>query len=233
MVQVVSPVGDYADRYSALAIDANGGIHISYRSMLPDKLMYVTQSGDAWATETAGSVAGWETPISIAVDAQGNPWISHSELASGLKLATKQGGVWTNQIIDSHSHGTSIVLDSQNLPWIAYHSPGTADVRVAVPNLAAVNVEPFAANKLFVGAPFPNPSHGLVSLPIRVPATDSVRLTLFDIGGRMLSRIPELETQGGSRVVTWNPKDVESGVYFLRVESSSGIQETRQVTLIR
>ena len=233
--QVVSPIEESVDRFSSLTIDANGVLHIAYRTMLPSQLKYTTKSGAAWITETVDDIAGWQTPVSIDADAQGNPWISYSDPVNAkLKLATKQSGVWTTQIIDSNSSfGTSIVVDSHNFPWIAYHSPAAADLRVAIPNLAAVGVEPFAANDSFVGAPFPNPSRGAVSFAIRLPTTDSVRLTLFDVGGRMISRIPGQELQVGSRVVTWNPRDVESGVYFLRVESNSGIQETRQITVIR
>ena len=233
--EVVNPIVESVDRFSSITIDANGVLHIGYRTMSPSQLLkYATQSGAAWITEPVDDLAGYQVPISIDADAQGNPWISYSDpVDAKLKLATKQGGVWTTQIIDSNSYSTSIVVDSHNLPWIAYHSPAAADLLVAIPNLAAVGVEPFAANDSFVGAPFPNPSRGLVSLGIRLPTTDSVRLTLFDVGGRMISRIPGQELQVGSRVVTWNPRHIESGVYFLRVESNSGIQETRQITVIR
>jgi hypothetical protein len=232
--QVVSLIGENVGGYCSLAIDANGGFHISYLRRNPDQLKYAFKSGGAWTTEVVDA-AGWDT--SIDLDDQGNPWISYRDQANAdLKLATKLGGTWTTQTVDSEgSTGfkSSIALDFQNLPWIAYHSPSAGDLQVAIPNMLSVGVEPFVTSDSFVGAPFPNPSRGTVSLAIRTPNTDSVRLTLFDVGGRMIARIPEQELRGVSRVVTWNPQDVESGVYFLRVESSSGIQETRQITIIR
>ncbi|HET9887426.1 MAG TPA: T9SS type A sorting domain-containing protein, partial [bacterium] len=236
--EVVCEVGPNAGSHTSLAIDSNGNPHISYASRDQDNVdhvMYARKSGDIWSTEIVG---GFGIETSIDLDAQDQPWISYRDgtASSILKLATKQYGSWTIQTVDSNAPAgvsASMMLDSQDLPWIGYSSPSVGDIRVAIPNVGAVGVEPFVANDSFVGAPFPNPARGTVSLAIHVPHTDSVRLTLFDVGGRMISRIPGQEFQGGSRVVTWNPKDVESGVYFLRVESSSGIHETRQVTIIR
>lgn len=224
--------------YTSLAIDSNGNPHISYAFRDADNVdhvMYALKSGDVWTTEIVG---GFGVETSIDLDAKNQPWISYRDgtASSILKLATKQYGIWTIQTVDANEPtgvNPSIVLDSQDLPWIGYGSPSAADIKVAIPNVGAVGVEPFVAENSFVGSPFPNPSRGTISLAIRIPSTESVRLTLFDVGGRMISRIPGHELTGGSRVVTWSPKNVESGVYFLRVESSSGIQETRQVTVIR
>jgi hypothetical protein len=229
--EIVGSGGEFGG-YTSLAIDAEGNYHVSFTSRFPDQVVYAVKSGGAWTTEIVDDVIA--TQASIDVDALGNPWISY-RYSGVLLLATKQGGTWTTQIVDPNSQtgqSSTVVLDSKNLPWIGYFSQYSYDVLVAIPNSAALGVESFPSGDLFVGAPFPNPSRGTVSLAIRVPSLDSIRLTLFDVGGRMISRIPAQE-QGGSRIVTWNPQDVESGVYFLRVESSSGIQETRQLTIIR
>ena len=248
--EVVGPMGSAAvnntNWQTSLAIDSNGDYHISYLTRDVNSpgyyhLSYAVKSGGVWTIELPDPTndVGWYS--SLALDSQNRPWISYMEQQddwwdTNLRLATKQAGVWTHQIVDATERTgtfTSIALDSQGLPWIAYHSQTADQVQVAIPNPAAVGVEPFVGSEPLVGAPYPNPSRGAVTFSLQLPRTEAIRLTLFDIGGRMVSRLPAEEIQGGSRLLTWNPHGVESGVYFLRVESSSGIQETRQITMIR
>lgn len=233
--EFVDDVGSTSLRTS-LAIDALGNLHLSYFDGSPDNdLKYALKSGGVWTNETVDATGAVGIYNSLALDSQGNPRIAYSDNTnSDLKLASKHDGLWTIQTVDPFASSTgidpSIAIDSQGLPWIAYHGP---TLQIAIPNEGAVGVEAVSTSTNGVGFPYPNPSPGRISLAIQLPQRDLVVLTLYDLSGRVVSRRMPQQLSPGTSLVTWEPLKVGAGVYFLKIDSSSGIRETRSLTLLR
>jgi hypothetical protein len=73
---------------------------------------------------------------SIALDPQGNPFISYSDnTADDLKFAYKVLGVWVTEIVPDPSalvgEYTSLELDSQGQPHISYYDASAGDLKYA------------------------------------------------------------------------------------------------------
>ena len=83
----------------------------------------------------------------------------------------------------------------------------------------------------------PNPFNPTTSIRFDLPAASRVRLTIFDVNGRLVSTLADEDMQAGTKEVTWNGLDNEgrkaaSGVYFYRL-STPGQITSRKMILLR
>jgi hypothetical protein len=59
-----------------------------------------------------------------------------------------------------------------------------------------------------------------------------VRASVLDITGRRVAALLDEDVAAGRRELTWEPRSLAAGVYFLRLETAAGV-ETRPVLLTR
>jgi hypothetical protein len=140
--EVVDPGGRHS---ISIAADYYGIPHISYFSM-SNELKYAVWvgggagncfAGSNWDCETInGGIYGIHS--SIALDGTANPHILFSSQMEDLKYATKNGGSWTIETIDTTfpigppPFTGSIALDSADVPHVAYHDDVLSALKYAV-----------------------------------------------------------------------------------------------------
>ncbi|TMQ70505.1 MAG: T9SS type A sorting domain-containing protein [Candidatus Eisenbacteria bacterium] len=78
----------------------------------------------------------------------------------------------------------------------------------------------------------PNPTAGRTRIEYAIPVAGHVRLGVYDVQGRLLSRPIDEIRSAGHHVVAWEPGSRSSGLYFLRLEYG-GRRVTRNLVLIR
>ncbi len=130
----VNPVGttSAADTVG-LAVDPAGTPHIAYIDVVYLKIMYASWNGQGWsqeivANDTEGYQGTFERYLSLALDANGQPFISFYDGGSlSLKMAKKVGSAWQVEPVDGT--GTkwvgvynSIAVDGLGRPHISYMS---------------------------------------------------------------------------------------------------------------
>jgi hypothetical protein len=69
---------------------------------------------------------------------------------------------------------------------------------------------------------FPNPFNPSTSIRFELPITTSVKLQVYDVGGRLIDRLADETFEAGVHHVIWNGKDlkgrdVSSGIYFYQI----------------
>ena len=122
-----------------LTADANGGLHAVWGSQAGT--FYATGSSDPnagtqWTVEQVSATPPYGP--SIAVDANGNPWISYAttSAAGDLVVATKAAAGWTSEVAASgvgcSGCRTGIVVGGGGAPVVAYGDG--ADVMAAMPD---------------------------------------------------------------------------------------------------
>jgi photosystem II stability/assembly factor-like uncharacterized protein len=79
---------------------------------------------------------------------------------------------------------------------------------------------------------FPNPFQGLGTITYGLSQKGEVSLTLYDITGRMRKEIFKGNQKAGDHIYCLDIRDLPSGVYFLRAESSRQ-SETRKVVVTK
>ena len=104
--------------------------------------------------------------------------------------------------------------------------------------LAGVTPDPDIASLLPVlQGNYPNPFNPSTAIRFSLPAERSIRLGIFDAGGRLIRPLARGVYPAGSNEVEWNGRDesgrrAASGVYYCRLEVGA-FSQTGRMTLIR
>ncbi len=88
-----------------------------------------------------------------------------------------------------------------------------------------------------LGRAYPNPFNPTVSLDYVLPAAGDVRLSVYDVNGRLVRRLVMEEKASGVHTAVWNARDdtgegVSTGVYFVRLRFGN-VVDTRKIVLLK
>ena len=140
-IQTVDAQGDVGPE-SSLALDSHRYPHISYFDRANYDLKYIRWNGYFWISDTIDAVGYVGKYTSIALDSNDRPHISYYNETDGgtdghLKYIHFDGNQWNNVTIDTGKYtglGTSISIDSNDIPHIAYHDWYKKDLKYAYIN---------------------------------------------------------------------------------------------------
>ena len=79
---------------------------------------------------------------------------------------------------------------------------------------------------------FPNPFNPTTTIEYGLPVTAHVRLEIYDITGRLVSRLVNRQQSAGRHNVTFDASSLSSGLYLYRIEAGNFVQ-TRKLTLLK
>jgi hypothetical protein len=68
---------------------------------------------------------------------------------------------------------------------------------------------------------YPNPFNPTTTISYQLPKSSFVKLTIYDISGRLVDKLIDEKKNAGYYSVEWNAENVCSGVYFYRIEAGS------------
>ncbi len=134
----VDSIGDVG-LYSALAIDANDALHVSYYDSANGDLKYTTNASGAWMAATIDSVNDTGRSTDIFIDPLGYVHISYQDYTNkDIRYATNSSGSWINELVDATGdlgyRGTSIGIDSTGAAWISFYLEEGGGGRLLVAN---------------------------------------------------------------------------------------------------
>jgi len=79
---------------------------------------------------------------------------------------------------------------------------------------------------------YPNPFNLETELSYQLPKESEVTLEIYDLKGRLVSNLIHLYQNAGYYSVNWNPRDICSGLYIVRLEAGDFVS-IRKCTLIK
>ncbi len=84
-----------------------------------------------------------------------------------------------------------------------------------------------------IGQLYPNPFNPVISIPISLPYEMDTRIQVFDIQGRHVATLlNENHMVAGNHIINWNANDFASGVYFIQIQTSAGV-DVRKAYLVK
>jgi hypothetical protein len=83
-----------------------------------------------------------------------------------------------------------------------------------------------------MGYPNPNPFNPVTRVPYTVPATQRVRVAVYDVAGRLVVELVNEVKEPGDYVAEWNAANLASGIYFYRLDAG-GRSTVRRATLLK
>jgi len=78
---------------------------------------------------------------------------------------------------------------------------------------------------------YPNPFNPTTSIGYALPFSAHVKLTIHDILGREIAILVSEEQTAGWKEVTWNAKDVSSGIYFYKLTTNNFVEIKKMMVL--
>lgn len=80
-------------------------------------------------------------------------------------------------------------------------------------------------------SPAVNPVVGSAAVNFSTPVTGHAMVQVFDLAGRSVQTLLNGEVAAGSHSVNWSTEDISSGVYFVRLTTTSGTVSTQAMVL--
>jgi photosystem II stability/assembly factor-like uncharacterized protein len=141
----------------------------------------------------------------------------------GVCRSTDQGDNWFNfnnglkdtnvQAISRHPSEFIYVLNSAGL----FRSVNA--IVTSVSNADPLRNSPPAEYSLEQN--YPNPFNPSTTISFSLASNSRVSLTVFDILGRQVDILVDQQLAAGRHVVRWSPRDLASGLYFVRMKTES------------
>lgn len=79
---------------------------------------------------------------------------------------------------------------------------------------------------------FPNPFNPSTKIRFDIPKNTNVKISVYDLTGRVISQLVNDNFNAGSYEFTWNAVNLASGVYFYRLETE-GFTDVKRMVLVK
>jgi len=104
--------------------------------------------------------------------------------------------------------------------WVVNESWTGVDENIAVPFTFEV------------GNNYPNPFNSTTVIPFSLNRATDVRISIYDVTGRLVVNLFEGSVQAGSHTVAWDGSNVTSGIYIYTLEAA-GVRHVGKMTFLR
>ncbi|HHS49881.1 MAG TPA: T9SS type A sorting domain-containing protein [candidate division Zixibacteria bacterium] len=88
----------------------------------------------------------------------------------------------------------------------------------------ADNVRP---EEMAIAGAYPNPFNPVTTVKFDVSDASPVNITVFDVTGRRVETLVDLDLTPGTYETTWDASSMPSGVYFVRMSTSGGVSTAK------
>lgn len=216
-----------ASQGPCLLAEPGGTLHLLWSDLQSaDDLNVYYRQGQAHATTpvTMGEIALSADAEGLSIDWQTTAESDHAGFqVYGAPTSDADGTLLTPTLVQGERGSYRVrlapgVAPAGSVVKLVSVSRGGARRVEAVRVVPAAGETPVAAG---VGRPYPNPSHGLVRIPVAAPAGANVELRIVDVRGRLVAQVAPGSIGAENPEFRWDGADDEgrrlpAGRYFAR-----------------
>jgi len=148
--------------------------------------------------------------------------------------STDSGNSWDVIITDPYKlpNTTSLAINpfNTNQLWIGTTGNGTIiydGLTIGIHNISSQIPASFSLKQNY-----PNPFNPSTLIKFDVPRSSFVKITIYDIVGRVVSVLVNQQLNAGQYETEWNAADYSSGIYFYRIEAA-GFVESKKMAFVK
>lgn len=83
-----------------------------------------------------------------------------------------------------------------------------------------------------LGDAYPNPFNPVTNISIDIPVDSNVSLDIYDISGRKIESLVDMNLDAGSHTYSWDAANQSSGIYFIKFVAGEYVA-TQKITLMK
>ncbi|MGQ9603300.1 MAG: SBBP repeat-containing protein [bacterium] len=223
-------------------------------------IKYDAEGGQLWIAHHSGPGNGNDHAFDIAVDDDGNVFVTGEILVPRYSLpqgfgydydfcTVKYNAIGEIQWAPGYDKGngsndcaSAIAVDNSGniyvTGWSAFNSACfyttikyyDSDVLPGDMDVAASVTDKIDSTQISIEA-HPNPAFKQARIMLLLPTAGLVRVIIYDAQGREIARVIEEERDAGLNSIRWDAKGIPSGIYFLMLEFGSQVKSEKIVLL--
>ena len=97
---------------------------------------------------------------------------------------------------------------------------------------ASIDGELIVTENFVLHHPYPNPFNPLTTIRFFIPVSGQYRIQIYNVTGRLIETLFDNHFSSGNYAIEWNAINLQSGVYYLKMESVSHTQ-VNKITLLK
>jgi len=96
-----------------------------------------------------------------------------------------------------------------------------------------VSVAAEIPNDFYLSQNYPNPFNNVTKLVFGMPEAGDVSIKVFDLNGRLVTDLVSGNVNAGHHITLWDASSASTGIYMVRMESTTGFKTVRKVMLVK
>ena len=226
--------GLLSDTVTAILVDKNGDRWFGTQQGLSFHTGAFLKNPYSWRNYTTETGLINNIVQALAEDSSGAIWIGTT---GGVSKLIPADTTWTHFTVEEglvSNNVRDISIADNGVIWLATDG-GLSQITV---NPTVIKSDRQAHPKMFEVYPaYPNPFNMSTTIKIQVNTTQQIKITIFDINGRLVNTILNSTFMPGTYKVNWNGKNVAgnamaSGIYFAYI-SSLNLKSLIKLVLIK
>jgi hypothetical protein len=139
----------------------------------------------------------------------------------------------TNFIATPNQYAEQILYYDRSNLFINQHGAiYKMNVSYQMPVIGITQISTNIPNDFMLWQNYPNPFNPVTNIKFDVPYSSAVKLTVYDVTGRVIDELVNDVLNAGTYNADWNANNVSSGIYFYRIETID-FSETKKMVLIK
>jgi len=203
-------------------------------SALSNESVFVTDPYDG----TYRSTDNGETWQQLLTGGRG-VWTIYAE-DNGLLLGGARDTIWYSDDLGDNFIGIKVPFDrdnnitdikrgNNNQLYFSTYETGIFELDI----LTIINDTKNTFSNYELYQNYPNPFNPTTSIEYTVPSSEYVTLKVYDILGNEVATLVNEQKTAGRYEVEFNASNIASGVYFYRIQTSTGFVSTKKLLLIK